>query len=227
MRKPRHFGHFRRQPFEQIRQGVAQAEVAAVIRAVLRNEHDLAHPFGGESPRFGDDVVGGRAVQLALHLRDDAEGTRGVAAVGDFEVRARPAAKRGLRDIERRLFERDGDDGLRIGADAVPVLGAEHGVDLRHLRTKLLAVECGQAAGDDKLLASALLGGEFENRVDRLLLRGVDEAAGIDDDDVGGGRLRHFKVGAIAEHAGDAFAIRDVLRAAECDDVVAHGVHGS
>src|SRR5581483_965941 len=84
------------------------------------------------------------------------------------------------------------------------------------------AMERRQAAGDDQLLSISLAGGEADDRVDRLLLRGVDEAAGVDDNDVGGLGSRDRDVLAGAQHTADPLAVGDVLRAAQGDDVVAH-----
>ena len=41
------------------------------------------------------------------------------------------------------------------------------------------------------------------------------------------GGVRHFQVLAIAQHAADALAVRDVLRATESDNVIPHRSHGS
>src|SRR5207253_5577301 len=59
-------------------------------------------------------------------------------------------------------------------------------------------------------------------RVHGLFLRGIDEPAGVDDDHVRRVGRAHGEVIAGAEDALDAFAIGDVLRTAEGDEVVAH-----
>ena len=59
---------------------------------------------------------------------------------------------------------------------------AEHGVGLGQLLGELLAVPLGQAADGDDLGAGV---GRGEQRVDRVLLGALDEAAGVHDDDVG------------------------------------------
>jgi hypothetical protein len=59
---------------------------------------------------------------------------------------------------------------------------AEDGVGLGQLLGELLAVPLGQAADRDDLRAGV---GGAEQRVDRVLLGALDEAAGVDDDDVG------------------------------------------
>ena len=65
--------------------------------------------------------------------------------------------------------------------------GADHGVDFRNVLHDLVAVALHQAAGNDELFGAALsfVAGHFENGVDRLLLGGVDEGAGVDDENLG------------------------------------------
>ena len=64
--------------------------------------------------------------------------------------------------------------------------GADHGIDFGNALADLVAVALDEASGDDQFLRRA--GGfearHFEDGVDRLLLGGVDEAAGVDDKDL-------------------------------------------
>ena len=83
---------------EQRRQTVALAQVVAVARRVLADEHDLAHALGEQLADLAHDPLGG-LLRWALHQRDGAEGAALVAAVEDLEVGARPAGRRG-RDLE-------------------------------------------------------------------------------------------------------------------------------
>jgi len=72
-----------------------------------------------------------------------------------------------------------------------------------------------EAAGDDDL---AVLGQRLADRIQRFLLRGVDEAAGIDDDEVGAAvRLRGL-VAFGAQLGEDALGIDERLRTAERDE---------
>src|ERR1035441_8813407 len=73
------------------------------------------------------------------------------------------------------------------GQNAGQLAGAENGVDLRDVLLNLVAVALHQAAGDDELAGTAvrLVPNHFEDGIDRLLLGGVDERAGVDPDDVG------------------------------------------
>ena len=71
--------------------------------------------------------------------------------------------------------------------DVGHLAGAEHSVDLRNLGPQLLAVPLGQAAGDDERPAASVLLvlRHLEDGVERLLLGGVDERAGVDHEHVG------------------------------------------
>jgi len=72
-----------------------------------------------------------------------------------------------------------------------------------------------EAAGDDDL---AVLGQRLADRVERLLLRGVDEAAGVDDDEVGTAVGLRGLVALGAQLGEDALGIDERLRAAERDE---------
>ena len=91
-------------------------------------------------------------------------------------VRARPA---------RRAGSRPGARDVGVGVEA------EHRVGLGQLVGQLLAVPLGQAADRDHGAGPAglLQRGGREQRVDRVLLGLLDEAAGVDHGDVGVGRV--------------------------------------
>ena len=94
---------------------------------------------------------------------------------------------------------------------------ADHGVDFRNLLANLIAVALDHAARDDQLLRAAefLVLGHFENRLHRFLLRGRDEAARIDDEDVRFVRARRDFVARARENAHHHLAIDEVLRASQ------------
>ena len=68
---------------------------------------------------------------------------------------------------------------------------AEHGVDLGNLLDKVVSVALGQAPGDHEPLARAVLLvlRHLENRVDRFLLRRVDERTRVHDEHIGRRRI--------------------------------------
>ena len=69
-----------------------------------------------------------------------------------------------------------------------------------------------QAAGDDDL---AVLGERFADRVQRFLDRGVDEAASVDDDEVGAGVVGRGEVALGPQLGEDALRVYKCLGTAE------------
>ena len=65
--------------------------------------------------------------------------------------------------------------------------GADYGVDFRNVLADFVAIALYEAAGDDELFgrAGGFVARHFEDGVDGLLLGGVDETAGVDDEDLG------------------------------------------
>src|ERR1700727_364417 len=73
--------------------------------------------------------------------------------------------------------------------DGFELAGAYYGVDFRDVGADLVAVALYEAAGYDEALGAASIGDlvldHLEDGVDGFLFCGVDEAAGVDDEDVG------------------------------------------
>ncbi len=108
------------------------------------------------------------------------------------------------------------------GEDVFEFAGADDGVHLGDVLLDLGAIALDETAGDDEFLRAASGGGlvlrHFEDGIDRFLFGGVDEGAGVDDDDVGiGGIGGDLGAGAV-EQAHHDFAIDQVLGAAEGDE---------
>ena len=130
----------------------------------------------------------------------------------------------GAHEVQRPRFRparsaRDRADNLRHLA------GAEHGVDLRDLLLQLIAIALRHAAGDDEPPAGAvfLVLGHFENRVDRLLLRRIDECARVDDDHVGVRRILRQLVPRPLREPEHHFGVDEVFRTTEGDEANLHG----
>ena len=76
-----------REPLEQQREAVLQAEVFAVAGGVLADERDFAHALlrrGAAASAMTDSKR--RRAELAAQLRDDAEAAGMIAAFGDLDV---------------------------------------------------------------------------------------------------------------------------------------------
>ena len=147
-----------------------------------------------------------------------------IAAFGDLDVGEMPRRGEHARRqvvIEIRL------EGIPLGGlhafaerrDLLQLIGADDRVHFRHVLPDVAAIALHQAAGDDQLLRAAglLVLGHLEDGVDRFLLGGIDEAAGVDDEDVGIGGMRRQLVALRGELAHHDFGIDEILRAAETD----------
>ncbi len=239
----RHVGH----PPDQVRErahlgpglggrhaGVPPAradEVAAPGHRVLRDEVDLHGPGGDQPLGLGHHVVGGAGALLPAQARDDAKRAGAVAPLGDLQPRARARLAGALREDARvaRLHDPLGgvadEHPLGVAREDVPelehVARPEEVVDLGHLLGELPGVALREAPGDDELLAGAdaLVLGELEDRVDRLLLRLADEAARVDDDDLGVVGLLDDAPAVPARHAEHDLGVDPVLDASEADEV--------
>lgn len=186
------------------RAGAAGPEVHAVVGCVLADEVDFADALLDELADFADNGVDGATAVAAAHARDDAEGAGVVAAFGNFyvgEVRGGEPEARHVPVGEEAGVAFDKVEGfvgrlrgiLEEGEENVAGVGdmveAEEGVHLvAQFARKLRREALGEAAGDNQLLPGAfahapfLMG--FQNCFDRFFLCCVDEAAGIDDQNV-------------------------------------------
>ena len=109
---------------------------------------------------------------------------------------------------------------LELRNEAIHLGRAEEEVDLGQRVDQLVLVALHHAAdADDRLAASLFLEtAGFDERVDRFLLGGVDEAARVHDDDVGVGHVARVLGAAIGELRDVALAIDGVLVAPERND---------
>ena len=106
--------------------------------------------------------------------------------------------------------------------DRFEFAGADDGVDFGDVLLDLVAVALDEAAGDDEALGFAAVRGlvldHLEDGVDGLLLGGVDEGAGVDDEDFGvfgvGGEL----AAGVMEQAHHDLGVDEVFGAAERDE---------
>ena len=98
---------------------------------------------------------------------------------------------------------------------------ANHCVDLGDVSLDLVPVALHKTAGDDKLLRAAavcdLVFNHLEDGVDRLLLGGVDERAGVDHEDLGVFGARRELSAAAMQQAHHDLGVDEVLGAAERD----------
>ncbi len=176
---------------QELRETVFDAEVLAEAGGVLADEIEFADALGEESRGFCNDRLEATAAEGSAILRDDAEGTGMIAAFGDFEV---GEVVRRREDARREVVIQVGDNGschvLCVFAhrdDLFDLVGADHGVDFGKLLLDIVAVAFNEATGDDKLARppGLLVLRHLDDGVDGFLFGRVDEAAGIDDQNVG------------------------------------------
>ena len=215
--------------------GVAR-QVAPVGGQVLRDQGELDRTLRREARGLGDEVVHRTALVPATDLRDDAEAAGVVAAFRDLEIGRPPGARpdAGRHAVRgQHVLRAAVDDGRvrerrldRVG-DPEEVSGANEHVDLGQRLLQVVGVALREAAGHDEPPSGPrrLHGGEVEDRVDRLLLGGPDEGAGVDDEHVGGVGVEHHLVAAARQHAEHDLAVHLVLRTAEGHEVHAARRH--
>ena len=114
-----------------------------------------------------------------------------IATFGDLDIGivargGQHARRKVVIEIGPRRARRE-DLAFAGGHDPLDIVGAQHGVHLRDLRPDVVTEALHQAAGDNQpaRLAIALEARHLENGIHRFLLGGIDEAASVDDDDVG------------------------------------------
>ena len=104
-----------------------------------------------------------------------------------FSARSRFNVAVAAKNIEKR-HRRGGWHGEAGGLeDGFEFAGADHGVDFGDALLDFVAVALDEAAGDDELFrpTGGLVAGHFKDGVDGFLLGRVNEAARVDDEDIG------------------------------------------
>ena len=166
---------------------------------------------------LAQDRVGAAADEVAADRRDDAEGAAVVAALGNLQIAVvargqldpRPDVGRGdqveigVGDRRRGLVHRV-DDRLILLRPG----DREHVREARADDVGLIA----HAAGHDH---AAVLGDGLADRLEAFLLGRIEEAAGVDQHDVGAGIVGRHLIAVCAQLGEDAFAVDQRLGAAE------------
>jgi len=212
-------------------------------RGVLADEHELARAAGESRLGFTEDLRRRHGRVHALDQRDGTVRAAAVAAVRELHVgvdgtdatrRRRPGgvgAGPGARGRLRRARLHSapvacGRRRARLGgqrADQRAPVEPRPEIHLGQRRRELAAISLHQTAhGGDARAARMRRRDGIEDGGDRLLLGGVDEAAGVDDHDVGVRRPSSLQA-ALLEGAFEAGGIGLVLGAAESLDEEARG----
>ena len=157
-------------------------EIDTVGAGVLRNHEDFLDPGARQVFGFGQHIADRTRDQWAAQRGDDAEGATVVAAFGNFQVGE--VVRRQAHALWRHQI------GIRVMRFGQVLMNVTHHLvsgmragDGKHRGVGGLDdVALGaKATGDDDL---AVLGQGLADGVERLFHRGIDEAAGVDDDEV-------------------------------------------
>jgi hypothetical protein len=215
------------------RECLTVVEIPAVRDRILRHEVQLEHAGIHQPARLVHDVVGAPRPLLAADLRDHAERALAIASLRELQVRARAAGAHEARVGGRHDPLRRVTDEHAIGAagehalELQHVARAEEMIDLGQVFLEVARVPLAQATRDDELPARPVLPvpRELEDRVDRFLLRRVDEPARVHDDDLRGARIVDVAEPRTLGDAEHDLGVDAVLRATETHEVDGPG-HG-
>ena len=214
-------------------QQLALGEIVAVAGGVLRDQRDFRHTARGQFAAFLDDAVKGARVVRPADEGDGAVAAAVVAAVGNFHVGGVGGRGQHALGVKEAFAVADvAGAPSRLGLphhfqQARVVRHAHEAVHLGHFAVEVVDVALGEAAGDEQLFEPArlLVLRHLENGLDGFLLGRLDEAAGVDEDDLRLGGVGDDLVARLFERSEDHFAVHAVLGAAERDH--AHLLHCS
>ena len=190
---PRYFFNLGELPQETCKHRFA-VEIEPIVRAVLRDENELAYTALRQLPRLGYDVLHRAAAEPAADERDRTERAAVIAALRDFHiggiVRRRPQA-RCICVVDGIVLARNHKaaslqrllDNLH---DAAPRPRSDDGVRLRDLVEELLTVSLTETSRHDETAAASrlLIIRHPEHGRNGFFLRRLNECAGIDDQDI-------------------------------------------
>mmetsp|Transcript_26280 Transcript_26280/g.62263 ORF Transcript_26280/g.62263 Transcript_26280/m.62263 type:complete len:457 (+) Transcript_26280:435-1805(+) len=196
-------------------------DVHAVGRGVLADDQQLLHAALEQRAGLVQHIADRAGHQVSAHARDDAEGAAVVAALADLQVRV--VLGRQLDAVARHQVH---EGVMRLGHMGVHRVhhllrrmraghGQHAGVDFAHQAAGVAAAGTrlgAQAPGHDDL---AVLGQGLADGVQAFLDRVIDEAAGVDDHQVGPGEGLGGFIALGAQLRQDQLAVGQRLRAAK------------
>ncbi|MDT4826226.1 hypothetical protein FQZ97_595320 [compost metagenome] len=170
----------------------AVLHVDAVGRGVLADHQQFLHAALEQGLGFAEHIAHRTRDQVAAHRGNDAKGATVIAAFADLQVGVVPRRQlearhaKGVRhEVDERIvrLRQVGVHGIHHLLRGMRASDGQHaGVHLAHEVAALVAGLGAQAAGDDH---TAILGERFADGVQAFLHGIVDEAAGVDDHEVG------------------------------------------
>ena len=203
---------------EDIERLAACSPIEAPGGQVLGDQHRLSCAAVGQRLDLSKDRGARSRTLIATEGGDGAEPTAPVAPFGHLHVGPRTG-----RSCPWELEQRGLGPGIWPAADGHPNRGrldqvlaeASHEVNLRQRVGELLAIALCHAAGDHKPRALSADVAQGEDGLDGLLSGGLDEGAGVDDDEIGIGGVVSRHVALRRELADELVGVHLVLRTAE------------
>ena len=199
----------------------AVLDVDTVGARVLADHEQFLDAGLEQARRLAEHIADRPRHQVAAHARDDAERAAVVAAFADLEIRVMLGreldAGRG-HEVDERVVRLRAVQVHRIHhlVRRMRAGDGEHArVHLAHQVAACLACLRAETAGDDDL---AVFSERLADRVQAFLDRVVDEAAGVDDHQVGPGKSLRGLVALGAQLGEDQLGIGEGLRAAQRDE---------
>lgn len=200
----------------------------------MRHDVQLFDAPGCELLSLSDELFdGGRTVQAA-HVRYRAEGAGMVAPFADLQIRSmaglgREHPKRALHVGDEIVDAGEHPSLAQLGDEPFHVRQAEEEIHLGNVLAQLILVALNHASDSHHGLRPAgfLVGARLEDRLNGLLLRGGDEAAGVHDDDLGSVDIRR-DLGTVSHERGHhPLGVHRVLVTSERDQSDARAVIGT
>ena len=213
----------------QLVQQLTDSTGLAVGGGVLRNQNQLTHALPCQPAGLGNAVIDVTAAQCAANQRNGAIVAAVVAAFGNFQVGvvARGGNHAGTAQLHIVLGAVALGLACAVRAEAADNGGqgsvganAHNGVHLGDFLHNLMLVALCQTAGDNDLEVRVLLLvlAGHQDVLDSLGLGRLDEAAGVDDDNVCLGGVTHGGVAVLDEGVAEHIGVHLIFRAAERDN---------
>ena len=199
-------------------------DIHAVSRGVLADDQQFLDAAGKQRAGFIEHVADRPRHQIAAHGRDDAKRAAVITPFADFQISVMPGRQLDASDakgighqVDKRVVRLGQVQvnrvhhllrGMRAGD------GEHAGVHLAHQVAAALARLGAQAAGDDDL---AVFSQRFADGVQAFAHGVVNEAAGVDDDQIGAFKGFGGLVALGAELRQDQLRIGQCLGTAQTD----------
>ncbi len=197
----------------------------AIGSRILPNQCDFARAGRCQILRFAQDGFEAPAPERPAKLRDDAKTAWMIASFRDLDVGGMPRCG----DDTRRQFvveksRRRGRWHAQLPLDGfedpLDFTRSDHCIHFRYLLQDVIPKALDEASSDNQLFhrSKLLVLCHLQNRLDGLLLRRLDEAARIDDQDVRLIRPRSDLIAAPRENAHHHLAVHEVFGTTQADE---------